>query len=122
MLLSHQNRAKVKSKSSSLNQSNSVQYSSSGSKATLATQDLTRPNFRTTYSNTHQSFISLSISVIIYSSICVPGMYLRTIDEKMEKSGQEEPGSHLFIRVLIFSFYVSPIASSFMHLLMAFDR
>lgn len=73
-----------------------------------------RVQLRKKYSNTHLSFISLSVSVIIYSSICVPGMYLQTIDNH---------NKHNFaIRILIFGFYVSPIASSFMHLLMAFDR
>lgn len=69
---------------------------------------------RTKYTNTHLSFISLSISVIIYSSICVPGMYLQTIDNHNRRN--------FMIRILKFCFYVSPIASSFVHLLMAFDR
>lgn len=73
-----------------------------------------RFRLRTNFSNTHLSFISLSISVILYSSICVPGMYLKTIDDQNK--------ADFLIRVLIFGFYVSPIASSFMHLLMAFDR
>lgn len=73
-----------------------------------------RVQFRKKYSNTHLSFISLSVSVIIYSSICVPGMYLQTIDDHNKHN--------FIIRALIFGFYVAPIASSFMHLLMAFDR
>ncbi len=73
-----------------------------------------RVQLRRKYSNSYLSFISLAVSVIMYSSICVPGMYLQTIDDH---------NKHNFvIRVLIFGFYVSPIASSFMHLLMAFDR
>lgn len=68
------------------------------------------------YSHTHQSFISLSISVILYSSICVPAMYLETINQIPKHY------NGIIIRALRFCFYVSPIASSFMHLLMAFDR
>lgn len=70
---------------------------------------------RVTLSNTHKSFISLSISVIIYSSICVPAMYLQTIDNGFTSN-------QFVIYALMFCFYVSPIASSFMHLLMAIDR
>ncbi|KAF7491114.1 hypothetical protein SSS_06142 [Sarcoptes scabiei] len=56
------------------------------------------------------------ISVILYSSICVPAMYLETINQIPKHY------NGIIIRALRFCFYVSPIASSFMHLLMAFDR
>ena len=88
--------------------------SSNSNNSNSSTKVDNRIQLRTSYSNTHQSFISLSISVITYSSICVPGMYLKTIDNFTS--------NEFIIKVLIFSFYVSPIASSFMHLLMAFDR
>mgnify|MGYP000698714367 CR=1 FL=1 len=70
--------------------------------------------WRSKYSNTHLSFISLSIAVILYSSICVPGMYIKSIDNHSK--------SNFITRILNFGFHVSPIAGSFMHLLMAFDR
>nr|XP_027204492.1 bromodomain and WD repeat-containing DDB_G0285837-like [Dermatophagoides pteronyssinus] len=69
------------------------------------------------FSHTQQSFISLSISVILYSSICVPAMYLETIEQLPTTCS-----NCFIITSLRFGFYVAPIASSFMHLLMAFDR
>ena len=68
-------------------------------------------------SNTHLSFISLSLSVILYSSICVPALYFHTIDD--HESNQK---SLLMFTFLKFLFYSSPIASSFVNLFMAFDR
>src|SRR6218665_4057097 len=69
-----------------------------------------------TMSNTHLSFISLSISVILYSSICVPALYFHTIDDHQNQK------SWLLFMFLKFLFYSSPIASSFVNLFMSFDR
>lgn len=93
----------------------------SGSGFSVATSIQQKRALTTSYSNTHQSFISLSISVILYSSICVPVMYLETIDSPLISTFSMFYNCFM-IKALKFCFYVSPIASSFMHLLMAFDR
>lgn len=93
----------------------------SGSGFSVATSIQQKRALTTSYSNTHQSFISLSISVILYSSICVPVIYLETIDSPLI-SAFSMFSNCFVIKALKFCFYVSPIASSFMHLLMAFDR
>jgi len=73
-----------------------------------------------TMSNTHLSFISLSVSVILYSSICVPALYFHTIDD--HETQNQGTSSWVLFMLLKFLFYTSPIASSFVNLFMSFDR
>ncbi|KAH9522008.1 hypothetical protein DERF_005612 [Dermatophagoides farinae] len=96
--------------------------------ATTTTTTTATATTSRSFSHTQQSFISLSISVILYSSICVPAMYLETI-EILPTTTTTTTTTTLcsnyycfIITSLRFGFYVAPIASSFMHLLMAFDR